>query len=33
LLWRLTSAPVISSVMPNTSEVASTAITNCRRRH
>jgi hypothetical protein len=33
LLWRLTSAPVISSVMPNTSEVASTAITNRRRRH
>src|SRR5215207_518297 len=32
-LWRLASAPVISSVIPNTSEVASTAMTNRRRRH
>src|SRR5215204_5713591 len=32
-LCRLASAPAISSVIPNTSEVASTAITNRRRRH
>src|SRR5829696_6520778 len=32
-LWRLASAPAISSVIPNTSEVASTAITKRRRRH
>jgi hypothetical protein len=32
-LWRLASAPVISSVIPNTSEVARTAMTKRRRRH